>query len=211
MPFNVSDPTAAGSVDDDERTVILGVDVTPVLSVARRKLGIERAGCGLALPALVLVFEADPFTLGVEPSLEDDELKAVEPAVLGLCVLADDTAPEEAVALSDVRVDVDSCVPLVPADATESAGLDRPLDSDARLLVDGVGRKIGVPAMRGESLDDDVAEAGRPLDPMRGVIWPGVALVSLVSAERKLVRWVDDDADELDRLVLLVELPEADD
>lgn len=104
-------------------------------------------------------------------------------------------------------------MPLLPADATESAGLDRPLDSDARLLIDGVGRSIGVPTMRGDSVDrDDAAEVGRPLAPKRGVIWPGVAFVWLVSAECRLFRRVDDDeVEDTDRLVLPAELLEADD
>lgn len=108
-PFDESGPEteAAGMVDDDERTVILGVDVTPVLSVARRKLGIDRAGCGLVLPALAPTLGAGPFTL-VKPSLEDDELEAIEPAVPGLCALADDADPEGAPIFSDVRVEVDS-------------------------------------------------------------------------------------------------------
>lgn len=202
LELDESGPAAAGIVDDDERTVILGVEVTPVFSVARRKLGIDRAGCGLALLVLVPVLEADPFTLGAEPSLEVDELEVVEPAVPGLC-----TWPDGALFLSDVRVDVESWVPLLPTDATESAGLDLPLDSEARLLMDGVGRSVGVPAFRGDSL----AEAGRPLVTMRGVIWPGADLVWLVSAECKLERCDDDVDDEEDRPMLLVELLDDDD
>lgn len=159
-------PAAAGSVDDEERTVIRGVEVTPVFSVARRRLGMDRADCGLALFRLVL--ELDSFNFGVEPSLEEEEVEAVEPAVPGRCVLAWDAAGITD-ALSDVRVDVDSWVPVLPVDAAERAGLDRPLDSEARLLVDRVGRKIGVPAKRGDSLKDGVVEVGKPLAPMRGV------------------------------------------
>ena len=64
-------PAAAGSVDDEERTVILGVEVTPVFSVARRKLGMERAGCGLA--PLKLVLELDALSLWMDPSLTELE------------------------------------------------------------------------------------------------------------------------------------------
>lgn len=90
--------------------------------------------------------------------------------------------------MSEVRVDVESCVPVLPVEAADSAGLDRPLDSEAMLLVESVGRKIGVPAKRGDSLNEGVVDVGRPLAPIRGVTWPDVALVWFVSAECRLAR-----------------------
>lgn len=68
-------------------------------------------------------------------------------------------------------------MPELPVDAAESAGLDRPLDSEARLLVDSVGRRMGVPANCGESFEAGVVEVGSPLVPTRGVTWPDVVLV----------------------------------
>lgn len=161
-------PAAAGKVDDEERTVMRGVEVTPVFSLARRKLGIDLAGCGLAAVVLMLVFELDPFNRGVEASLDEVELQAVEPAVPGRCIFVCCATVD--CGFSEVRVVVDSWVPALLVDAAESAGLDRPLDSDARLLVDSTGRRTGVPTRRGDSLDAGVFEAGSPLAPMRGVI-----------------------------------------
>ena len=157
-------PAAAGKVEDEERTVIRGVDVTPVFSVARRKLGIERAGCGLE----TLIPVADPFNRGVEPSLDETVAEAVELAVPGRCVLACCIAA--GCVLSEVRIVIESWVLALLLDAVESAGLYRPLDSDARLLVESVDLRMGVPAKRGESLEAGVVDKGRPFAPMRGVI-----------------------------------------
>lgn len=119
------------------------------------------------------------------PSLDDEELEAADPAVPGLCVFDDGCVVE---GLSEVRVVVDSCVPVLPVEVADNAGLDRPLDSEARLLIDGAGRRIGVPTRRGDSFDDGVIDVGKPLAPICGVDWPGMALPRFVSAECKLVR-----------------------
>lgn len=109
--------------------------------------------------------------------------------------------------MSDIRVDVVNWVPLLLTDAAESAGLDLPLDSEARLLVDGVGLRTGVPASRGDSLADGVVDAERPLAPIRGVIWPDVALIGFVRAECRLARWAEVDA--LDGPTLPVDVLDA--
>ncbi len=44
MPVPFALAAAEGSVEDVERTVMRGVDVTPVFSADRRKLGMDRAG-----------------------------------------------------------------------------------------------------------------------------------------------------------------------
>lgn len=102
VPF--APAAAAGNVEDEERTVILGVDVTPAFSVARRKLGIDRAGCGRVAAALVPTDDA--VNLGVEPSLDDAKPEAVEPAVPGRCVLLCCAVVD--VVLSEARVVVES-------------------------------------------------------------------------------------------------------
>ena len=104
-----------GRVDEEERTVIRGVDVTPVFSVPRRKLGIDFAGCGLALPA-ELVLELFSLGEGRDDTLADE----TEPDVTGLCVF--DCCAAETFSMG--RVVVDSCVPELPVDAVERPGLD---------------------------------------------------------------------------------------
>lgn len=60
-------------------------------------------------------------------------------------------------------------MPALVLDATESAGLERPLDSEARLLAEGVGRSMGVDVIRGDSLKVGVDVGGSPFAPIRGV------------------------------------------
>lgn len=79
------------AVEEVDRTVIRGVEVTPALSLPRRRLGIDRAGCGRAPGIVVLCVPI----LGVVLSLDK------EPAVPGLRA----AFPEE-VAVVDVFIDV---------------------------------------------------------------------------------------------------------
>lgn len=85
LPLAEAVGAATATVDEEERTVILGVDVTAVLSVARRKLGMDRTGCGLTTLFFAPVLQADPFNRDVASSRIDTEPDVYEPAVPGLC------------------------------------------------------------------------------------------------------------------------------